>query len=547
MGILGQLFDSDNFMPHGHCFLWYPDVLWLHLLSDAFIALAYYSLPVALFYFARKRPDMPFRHLFILFGMFICLCGTTHLLAIWVLWNPDYGEEGLVKAATAIVSMLTAIIVWRSMPQILNAPSPRQLQVLNEQLKNTYAQIEEQVAIRTSQLAEANHRLQEMSAAAGKASQAKSEFLANMSHEIRTPMNAVVGLTSILAMTKLDDKQKKFVETLQISAESLLSLINNLLDISKIESDVIKLDYMPMDLENLVGEVVTILSVKARGKGVDLTLDFDPALKGTIVGDEAKWRTILMNLVSNAVKFTEEGGVSIRIALKELGGGTQVFKQILLTVTDTGIGIAAANQATIFGKFSQADTSITRKYGGTGLGLAITKKLVELMGGTINLSSVPGKGTTFTITLPYKTDVNALPRLVEDVSSAELTPTRDLRVLLVEDHAPNVLVASSMLEQLGYAYDVASNGQEALNRMDMQDYDLVLMDMQMPVLDGYNATREIRRREKMEGKPRTPIIAVTAHALTEDRDKCFSAGVDEYLTKPITFEALAQLIVALTR
>ena len=524
-------------MPHGHCFLWYPTVLWLHVISDAFTALAYYSLPVALFYFARKRPDMPFRHVLILFGLFISLCGTTHLMDIWVLWHPDYGVEGLIKAATAIVSMLTAIIVWRAMPQIITAPSPQQLERMNAQLKNTYLEIEAQVALRTAELAEANARLQELTIAAEKANQAKSEFLANMSHEIRTPMNAVVGLTGILGMTKLDEKQKKYVETLQLSAESLLSLINNLLDISKIESDVLKLDCTTFDFERTLHEVLTILAVKAKDKGIALRLDFDDTLKGDFIGDESKLRQVLMNLVSNAIKFTEQGTVSVDATRTRVGSQHQT----VLTVRDTGIGIPADKQQSIFGKFSQADTSITRRYGGTGLGLAITKKLVELMGGTITLTSIPGNGSVFTVTLPYLADIpqegeeaQALEHAAHTVHNSQ----RALRVLLVEDHGPNVLVACAMLEQLGHEVDVAGDGQQALDRVERHDYDLVLMDMQMPVLDGYSATRELRRREQQEEKPRLPIIAVTAHAMTQDRDTCFAAGVDEYLTKPITLELL---------
>ena len=412
-------FQSDEFMPHGHCFLWLPKILWLHVASDALIALAYFAIPLSLLYFIRNRDDLPFKFLFYLFGSFIVLCGTTHLLAIWVIWHPDYALEGLVKAATAIISILTAVISWRIIPLAMSLRSPRELEAANARLEQAYAATEQRVDERTRELQELTERLQieidekqainakleesqivlrSALATAEEASQAKTDFLANMSHEIRTPMNAIVGLSDILQRDPAtSDKQREFIKTIQLSSHSLMGLLNDLLDISKLEGSNVQLEHIPFNLSELAREVIDITSVQAGEKGVTIELLFDPRLSGTFLGDPLRIRQVVMNLVSNAVKFTETGQVLVKME-----ADWNVKKGVCIEVIDSGIGIPPHMLDSIFSKFSQADTSITRKFGGTGLGLSICKTLVTLMKGTIEVESTLGEGSTFRVMLPLE-------------------------------------------------------------------------------------------------------------------------------------------------
>lgn len=376
----------------------------------------------------------------------------------------------------------------------------------------------------------------------------KDEFLANISHEIRTPMNAVVGLANILAMTSpLTDRQKEFVETLQLSAKALLALINDLLDIAKIESEHVDLEQAPFQMQAVVDEVVNILGHKAEEKGIRLITEYEALPQTTMLGDANRIRQILMNLLSNAVKFTEEGTVTLSVThcFNEATG----HMDVCFAVTDTGIGIAEEKQETIFTKFSQADSSITRKYGGTGLGLAITKTLVERMGGTVAVESVLGSGSTFTVQLPLLKAGENLMQTEGKPSFSRSAATLEQRVqplvLLVEDYPANVLVATSLLEGLGYRYELAQNGQEAIEKVEKSRYDLVLMDVQMPVIDGFTATRRIREREQRENVARTPIIGITAHALAGDREKCLDAGMDDYISKPFDIGELEEKVMGL--
>lgn len=539
--VLKQFFDSSEFMPHGHCFLWQPSILWLHVVSDFIIFTAYYSIPLALIYFARKRPDMPFRLLFTLFSLFIVLCGTTHLLSIWVLWYADYGVEGVVKALTALVSLGTALLVWKLMPQLLLVPSPAQLQKLNQELMMNQEDIARKVHERTLELADANLKLEQAILVAEKANKAKSEFLANMSHEIRTPMNAVLGLARILAKSQpLTAKQQQCVQTLQLSAESLLELITDLLDLSKIESEKITLDAVSFSLHRLIIEIMSIISVRAEEKKIALNLEFDEAMTGRFIGDPTRIRQVLLNLLSNAVKFTDHGAVTITVGQED--AGNPLMRHAVIAVRDTGIGIPKEKQEIIFSKFSQADNSITRKYGGTGLGLAITKMLVDLMGGTIAVKSGEGKGAEFRVVLPLPVSGGAAQEQAQPAAAAREDTSRKPTLLLAEDNMANILVASNVLEDLGYAYEVAVNGQEALEKRFSRAFDVMLMDVQMPVMDGYEATQLIRKREKEQGLTPIPIIGITAYAMATDREQCLKVGMDDYVSKPFDPDDLQKKI-----
>ncbi len=547
---LREFFSSEDFMPHGHCFLWEPSILWTHVISDALIALAYYSIPFVLVYFARKRPDMPFRHILVLFGAFILLCGTTHVISIWVLWHPDYGVEGIVKALTAATSLFTGFVMWRILPQLLTLPSPRQLQHVNQQLQSTYREVEERVKERTAALAQANTQLELAYSEAEKANQAKREFLANMSHEIRTPMNAIIGITSLLDSASISpEKQREFIKTMRNSAESMLALINDLLDIAKIESETITLDSITFDLKALTQEVISILAINAKEKSIALNFVYAPGMHTHYIGDPKRVRQILMNTISNAIKFTEQGSVNVAISSKLSEVTTE--ENICISITDTGIGIPLEHQEEIFNKFMQSDSSITRKYGGTGLGLAITRALVELMDGMITLFSELGKGSVFTLYLPLvRADAardESSPCIdggITPEKSQEFTKKTPL-ILLVEDNQPNILVATTILEQLGFHYEVAHNGEEAIAKAAQQSFDLIMMDVHMPVMDGYRATQLIRKQEGQSGGVRTPIIGITAYALAGDREKCLICGMDDYISKPFKTDHLQQKIFTL--
>ena len=370
---------------------------------------------------------------------------------------------------------------------------------------------------------------------------AKSEFLANMSHEIRTPMNAVIGLAHLLSMSRpLSPKQTEFIRTLQVSAASLMELINDLLDIAKIESHHIQIEHVAFDLDALVAEVVRLTERPARDKGLKFDVLTRVGDRRPLLGDPTKIRQILTNLCSNAVKFTESGGVRVAVSCYPGEAG----EMLEIAVSDSGIGIEAHKLDTIFDKFSQADSSTSRRYGGTGLGLAISRSLTEILKGTLTVVSAPGVGSTFTVRLPIERAEALIPREIRDEPQARVG--QGPRVLLVEDHPANVIVATSFLEHLGYDFDVAGNGVEALEKLAGGDYAAILMDVQMPGMDGIEATQHIRERERHNASGRIPINGMTAHAQIGDRDRCLAAGMDDYLPKPFDPAGLAAKLSAMT-
>ena len=420
-----------------------------------------------------------------------------------------------------------------------------------------YIDLEREVAVRQ----QAENDLKKALAAAEAANQAKSEFLANMSHEIRTPMNAVIGMTELTLDTQLDSHQREYLDIVKTSAYSLLQLIDDILDFSKIEAGQLDLEDTDFNLRHTVESTVKTLALRAHEKNLELTCQIDADVADSLVGDPLRLRQVLVNLLSNAIKFTDEGEIAVRVHCQDWHSEQTTLQ---FEVRDTGIGIPPDKRDHIFGSFTQIDASTTRRYGGTGLGLSICAQLTAMMGGRIWVESEEGQGSTFAFTaqfslqadaaelvefVPRDTLRNAIINAIEDPVAKQPKPaaTRvfgaSLHILIAEDNSFNQKVATGLLEKRGHTVTLAGNGQEALDLIENNSFDAVLMDVQMPIKDGLEATRQLRQREQGTGQ-RIRVIGLTAHAMEGDRQRCLEAGMDDYLAKPIKPQELNRVLAA---
>jgi signal transduction histidine kinase/ActR/RegA family two-component response regulator len=539
MDYLRALLGLDSFMPHGSCYQWTPSLIALHVVSDALTFLAYMSLPLTLLYLVRKKKDMPFNWMFVLFLTWICLCGIVHLFEIITIWYPVYWLSGSIKLTLALGSVPTAFLLLRLVPRALALPSPQALRQANFQLATANSDLQNI----TSALASATEGVLE-------ATRRKAQFLANTSHELRTPVAGVLGITELLVESELDAEQKGLVSAIDRAAHSLLIVINNVLDMSKIEARRLEIEKEPFSVREALNSVVQQIAEAARSKKIAFFVRIDPSIDPLLLGDAMRVKQILSNLCDNALKFTRHGQITISVDLQERHPD---YCRIKFVVADSGPGISSDEKARIFRPHLPGD-SVRRPstLPGAGLGLPICKKLVELMAGEIGVDSIAGSGSAFWFVLPFgcvapssghsSSSSSASSSAIASCEPLGAGQAGALLVLVVDDARLMRAVAVLQLQKLGVIAHAVRTGAEALAATSEFDYDLILMDCHMPDMDGYAATAALRARERETGK-RLVIVGLTASSMPDELQHCLDCGMDDFLSKPATAEQLRALIL----
>jgi PAS domain S-box-containing protein len=625
-----------SYMPHGFCLKWDLPLLATMVVGNLTIALAYFAIPIALYYFAGKRKDLPYQYMFYLFAAFIAACGLTHVLKVLTIWQPVYWIEAGLDVVTALLSLATAVLICPLIPKALALKSPAELEIINNKLiesqklfdnfmqhapaaafirdkdgsflyanslctksfgarpgqkladlfpdqsqqliRSDQTVIELAQTLRTEELlktidepakdwltvrfpvADASGnilvggfaiditetkqdkaRLEQMNLELKKAhdraidsSNLKSAFIASMSHELRTPLSGILGMNELLLVTQLSAEQRELAIATQESASSLLSLVEDILDISRIEAGKINIESVPINPYLLLDQPLKVVEPIAKSRKLALKKEIVGELPKNLLGDPTRVHQILLNLIGNAIKFTENG--EIKVGVKMLAKNEESVK-LRFFVEDTGMGIDEADSGNLFLPFAQGGGSRSRSPGGAGLGLAICKRLLNLMGGEIGFESAVGKGSNFWFTVPFAYDNSAEKALPEEGSPTGTTARG--RVLVIEDNKTLQTLVSKQLERLNIEAELVSSAEEGLGRLLNKSYSLILMDCHLPEMSGFEATEIIRSRENGNGA-RIPIIAMTASVMKGDPEKCLAAGMDDYLSKPYTIGQLKE-------
>jgi signal transduction histidine kinase/ActR/RegA family two-component response regulator len=534
MDFLTAFFASDQFAPHGYCLMWRPDVFWLHVISDATIAIAYLSIPAAIAVFAIQRRGTGHRWVLWMFGAFVLACGMTHIFSIWTMWYPDYGASGIMKATTALVSIVTAAALWPLLPKAIRIP--------------TVAELEGRVQDRTARLESANaalknenlHRAQAESQLVGAkndaeaASRAKSTFLSVMSHELRTPLNAILGYAQLMEMTTrgefgaTNDKKEEYLGHIRSGGEHLLRLIEEILDLSRIEAGHISIAPQAIALSDVIDATLSEVAPTAREKSMKISVDAMADIH--LQADPMRLRQVLSNLIVNAVKYNDEGGnIWIRTALGQ-------DRNVEIRVEDDGWGVPENKHHELFQPFARLGRE-TSGVGGTGIGLALTQRIAELMDGAVRYEARPEAGSTFVVSLPVAApgERASAAAAEADGNQAAADPVPQMTVLYIEDNVSNVSLMRQIFDLAlpNTTIAIALSGAQGLKYVETNLPSLILLDLGLPDMDGFAVLNKLR--EKL-GADMPRVVIVTADATDASRDRARDHGVREFLTKPFKID-----------